>query len=390
MSVSTRHSIPLLTLGFRPFFLLAAGWAIVALVIWLAFLTGWLSLPSRFDPISWHAHEMLFGVLMAAIAGFLLTAMPNWTGQTPISGAPLAGLAGLWIAGRAVALASALIPEWLAAGVDVGFTAALVMIAARMLFSAGNRRNYPLLAPLVILGLANLMMHGEAAGVSMPTGLGWRAGLGCVMMLIAVIGGRITPAFTRNWLRRREDPAVPEPDGRDTAALTATAIALPLWALLPDAWFSGAALLLAALGLGVRLSRWRGAHTAAEPLLLILHTGYGWLAVSLALLGLSALALVPPAAAIHAMTAGTAGTMILGVMSRVSLGHTGRALQADAVTSLAYILVTVAAVLRIAAAWPSEVTMTLLTLSGIGWIGAFGLFLWRYAPMLLSPRPAKS
>ena len=183
---------------------------------------------------------------------------------------------------------------------------------------------------------------------------------------------------------------MPEPDWRDTAALTATAIALPLWALFPEAWLSGAALLVAACGLGARLSRWKGGHTAAEPLLIILHVGYGWLAVSLALLGLSVLGFVPPPAAIHAMTAGTAGTMILGVMSRVTLGHTGRPLQADALTALAYVLVTVAAVLRIAAAWPSEVTMTLLTLSGTSWIGAFGLFLWRYAPMLVAPRPVKS
>ena len=390
MSGSSPRSIPLLSLGFRPFFLLAAAWAILALVIWLAFLTGWASLPSRFDPISWHAHEMLFGLLTAAVAGFLLTAMPNWTGQVPLSGAPLGALAGLWIAGRIAVLASDLIPGWLAAGIDVGFTVALAMIAARMLLAAGNRRNYPLLAPLAILGLANLLMHGEAIGAPVPQGLGWRAGLGCVMMLIAVIGGRITPAFTRNWLRRREDPAVPEPDWRDTAALTATSISLPLWALFPEAWISGAALLVAACGLGVRLSRWKGGHTAAEPLLIILHIGYGWLAVSLALLGLSILGLVPAPAAIHAMTAGTAGTMILGVMSRVTLGHTGRPLRADALTALAYVLATVAAVLRIAAAWPSEVTMTLLTLSGAGWIGAFGLFLWRYAPMLVAPRPVKS
>lgn len=379
--------VPLLSLGFRPFFLLAAAWSVAALLVWIGALAEGFELPSRFDPLTWHVHEMLFGVLMAVVAGFLLTAMPNWTGQPPMRGLQLAALAALWGLGRVVCLVSASLPVWLTTSVDTAFPVALAVTATGMLVSAGNRRNYPLLLPLGALGFGSLLMHLEAAGVAIPAGLGWRLGLGCTMLLIAIIGGRITPAFTRNWLSRHGGGTVPEADHRDAVALVLTVAGLAAWAALPESRLTGALTLVASGCLLLRLSRWQGWRTTAEPLLLVLHLGYLWLAVALGLLGLSIVTpAIPLAAAIHAMTAGTAGTMILGVMARVTLGHTGRPLHADTGTVMSFVLVTLAALLRITAAWPSEFSDDMMVVSGAAWIGAFALFLVRYAPMLVAPR----
>ncbi len=194
---------PLLTAGFRPFFLAAAGWAVLAMAVWLPLFSGEVELPSRFDPLSWHIHEMLFGFVMAAVGGFLLTAIPNWTGRAPVSGTPLAVLVGLWLLGRVACLFSALIPGWLVVGADLAFAAALEVVAAGELSAAGNRRNYPLLAPVIVLAIANLLMHLQSFGVAVPIGIGWRLGVAVVIVLISVIGGRIVPAFTSNWLNAR-------------------------------------------------------------------------------------------------------------------------------------------------------------------------------------------
>jgi uncharacterized protein involved in response to NO len=373
--------------AFRPFFLAAACWAVVALVVWLCVLGGGVVLPSRFDPLSWHIHEMLFGFIMAGIAGFLLTAIPNWTNRPPVSGTPLALLFGAWGLGRVACLVSSVLPGWLAVVADLGFPVALATIAARELLASGNRRNYPLLVPITVLGVANLLMHLAALGVALPAGLGWRLGIGCVMALIAVIGGRVTPAFTRNWLRPRGGPAVPEPGRLDRAAILGSVAGLLGWALWPAAGAVGAFLLVVSALHGVRLARWRGAAVAGEPLLLMLHLGYLWMAVALGLLGLSVLTpMVPPAAATHAMTAGAAGSMMLAVMTRATLGHTGRALHADGATVVLYGLVLAGAVLRVVAAWPMDVGFGLLLVSAGCWIGAFTLFAVHYGGMLLTPR----
>src|SRR5438067_2847053 len=170
------------------------------------------SLPSRFDPLAWHIHEMLFGFVMATIAGFLLTAIPNWTGRPSISGAPLALLASLWLVGRVVCLVSDLVPAWFATLVDLSFPTVLAWVVAREILAARNWRNLPMIGALGVLGTANLLMHLEAAGVAVPAALGWRLGLAAVIVLISVVGGRIVPSFTRNWLAKRQAahlPAVP-------------------------------------------------------------------------------------------------------------------------------------------------------------------------------------
>jgi uncharacterized protein involved in response to NO len=379
---------PLLTAGFRPFFLAASGWGALAMAAWLPLLTGRIDLPSIFDPLSWHIHEMLFGFVMAAVGGFLLTAIPNWTGRAPVAGTPLAVLVGLWLLGRIACLVSALIPGWLAVAADLAFAVALEAVATRELFAVGNKRNYPLLAPVIILAIANLLTHLQALGVAVPPGLGWRLGIAVVIVLISVIGGRIIPAFTRNWLNARGLRPVPPPaDMLDRIALGTLHVGMIAWTFLPDRWPVGVLLLIgAALNLA-RLVRWRGVATLEEPLLAILHVGYLWLVFGVALLGLSLIGnAVPSAAAVHALTVGTMGTMILAVMTRATLGHTGRVLRADKVTVLIYALVSASAVLRIASAWTAEGQLDLYEVAALAWVGAFALFAAEYGPMLLAAR----
>ena len=377
-----------LTLGFRPFFLAAGLWAAAAIALWIVMLTVGIELPSRFDPLAWHIHEMLFGFVIATIAGFLLTAIPNWTGRPPVSGGLLAILAGLWLLGRIVCLISSFTPVWLAIAADLSFPALLVGVIAREIIAGRNWRNLPLVVPVTVLGIANLLMHLEADGVAVPLGLGWRLGLSAVIVLISVVAGRIVPSFTRNWLAKRGDPDLPAVHGWiDRAALGALHMGLLGWAFFPGFSAVGVFLLLgAALNLW-RLLRWRGGATTAEPLLLVLHVGYAWLVVGSALLGLTALGLdLPESAAIHALTAGAVGTMILAVMTRATRGHTGRALSADGVTNLIYVLVTLAAIARVAAAFGADWTTPLLIVSSCLWVAAFGLFTLWYGMMLLLPK----
>jgi uncharacterized protein involved in response to NO len=376
-----------LSYGFRPFFLIGALWAIGSLAIWILALASGFEIPSRFDPMSWHIHEMLFGFVMAAIAGFLLTAIPNWTGRPPISGLPLAGLVVLWILGRIAVLSSAMLPTWLAIATDLAFPAALIAAASREIVAGRNWRNLLMLIPVSLFGLANLLMHAEALGWAVPVGLGWRLGLGAVIALIALVGGRIVPSFTRNWLMKRGRTVLPAPFGWvDRVALLALVLGFLCWAVRPDFWGVGLVLLTAS-GLHFwRLSRWKGHATAADPLLAILHVAYAWLAIGTGLLGLSVLDPgVPESAAIHALTAGAAATMILAVMTRATRGHTGRELVADRATSLVYLMVNLAAVMRVIATFASDWNMALLNLSAFLWFAAFALFVCAYGNMLVSP-----
>ena len=336
-------------------------------------------MPSQFDPLSWHIHEMLFGFVMAAVAGFLLTAIPNWTLRLPVSGGPLALLAGLWLLGRIVCLVSALVPPWLAAAADLSFPVVLVAVVAREIVAGRNWRNLPMVAPVTVLGIANLLMHLEADGVAVPAGLGWRLGLTAVIVLISVVAGRIVPSFTRNWLAKRRVSDLPAVHGWiDRAALGVLHAGLVGWAFFPAFHPIGVLLLLGAMLNLWRLLRWRGGATAAEPLLFVLHIGYAWLVLGTTLLGLAMFdANLPQSAAIHTLTAGAIGTMILAVMTRATRGHTGRDLSADRVTSLIYILVTLAAITRVAAVFGAGWTMPLLIASACLWIAAFGVFTLR-------------
>ena len=376
------------TLAFRPFFLAAAVWAALALALWIVlFMTGG-TLPCHFDPLSWHIHAMLFGFVPAAIAGFMLTAIPNWTGRPPIQGGRLIALVALWLVGRIACLFSGFMPLWLGAALDLAFPFALCAFAAREIVAAHNWRNLMMPVPIAALGIANLLMYLELAGYNVPAGLGWRLAVAAAIILISAIGGRIIPAFTRNWLVKRGVTVLSVAhDTLDRITLAVLHTGLLGWAFFPASKLVGGILVTAAALNLWRLARWRGLATIAEPLLAILHLGYVWVVLGAAMLGVSLLtAAVPESAAIHAFTAGAIGTMVLAVMTRVARGHTGRALEADRVTIMIYFLVTAAGAIRVVAACLSDAVMTLLAISAVLWVASFGLFAVSYGPMLLLPR----
>ena len=377
-----------LAYGFRPFFLAAGVTAALALAVWLVDLAGGPTLPSAFPPMVWHGHEMLFGFAVAAIAGFLLTAIPNWTGRLPVQGTPLLVLVLLWLAGRLAVAFSQVIGVWPAAVIDLAFLAAMLFVVAREIVAGNNRRNLPMVAGLGLL-LANALMHAEAAGVAVPEGSGRRLAISVITLLIALIGGRIVPSFTRNWLaKNRPGLPPPAPTNRfDQGALTTTVLALLAWVLLPATLLSAALLAVAAVANAVRLGRWQGWRTVADPLVVVLHVGYAWVPIGLALLAIGQASGGPPEiAALHGLTAGAMGTMTLAVMTRATLGHTGRTLHAGPGTIAVFVLVTVAAVARAVATFMPEAWTPLVWTAGLAWIAAFAGFVAIYGPMLLSPR----
>ena len=379
----------LLSAGFRPFFLLSATWAALAVPLWLAFLAGAGTVPTLLPPPIWHAHEMVFGYAAATAAGFLLTAIPNWTGRMPLQGGPLAALVGLWIAGRVAEFVSARIGAPAAAVLDLSFPVAFLVAVAREIVAGRNWRNLPMVAALTLLLVGNSLVHLEALGWAETGELGNRLGIATLLMLITLVGGRIVPSFTRNWLTKNlPGAATPASFGWiDRAALLTTALALADWVAVPAAPWTPWVELIAALALGMRLVRWRGAGAWREPLLWVLHLGYGWLALGFLLLAVNGIMpLVPATAALHALTVGAIGTMTLGVMTRASLGHTGRPLVAGSGTTTIYALVTVAALLRLLAPLAGADYLLLLSLAGAAWSGAFGLFVFLYGRPLATPR----
>jgi uncharacterized protein involved in response to NO len=375
----------LFSMGFRPFFLFAAAWAALAIPIWIASFTGLL--PAAQLSRDWHVHEMLFGYLGGVIAGFLLTAVPNWTGRLPVAGAPLAALFALWVTGRVAMLLETELGV-LAAIIDSAFLFVLAAIVAREVLAGKNIRNLPVSLLISVLGVANVLTHLGSANAEIGL-LGERIGLGVVSMLVALIGGRIVPSFTRNWMAKRKMTPEPASPGRfDTFTLALTAPALLGWIAAPSSTAAGAALTLAAVLHVVRLTRWRGWKTSAEPLVLVLHVGYAWLALAFFLIGLSILlpAAIPSSAGIHALTAGAFGVMTLAVMTRASLGHTGRPLTASPSVSLVYLLVNAAAAMRVLSPFLPEHYTSLLMFAAVLWSAAFAVFVIVYAPLLLSTR----
>lgn len=384
------HAGPtLFSAGFRPFFLASALWAGLAVPIWLvAYATG-IAPPSALPAIIWHAHEMVFGFAAATVAGFLLTAIPNWTGRMPLQGWPLAALVSLWLIGRIAVLSSAEIGAPLAAIADLSFPAIFLAVVAREILAGRNWRNLPMLAALSLLLFGNLLVHLDALGIAGTAALGNRVGIGTLLLLISLVGGRVVPSFTRNWLaKNRPEIAPPAQAGTpDLVALVVTGLGLAAWVIAPDATVTAWAALGAGVAVTLRLSRWRGARTIREPLVLILHVSYGWLAIGLLLLGLNGFyAFLPSTAALHALTVGAIGTMTLAVMTRASLGHTGRTLSAGPGTKAIYLLVTLATVLRLIVPLAGAQMLLMLTLAGAAWCAAFGLFVILYGGPLARPK----
>jgi uncharacterized protein involved in response to NO len=380
----------LLARGFRPFFLLASAHAVLFLPVWSLIALGILPAPSWATPSLWHAHEMIYGFALAAAAGFLLTAVPVWTGGRPVEGRALLVLVALWLAGRVALAAAGALPLGVVAVVDLALPTALAFVLARPLLAPNQRHNRLFLAALALLVASSTGFHVHAAGVLQPL-LGARVGLVAVdifVVLVVLVGGRIIPAFTHNALQRagsaRRVTSLPW--------LDRVSIAL-VWALvIADGAGSPAALaatvrVLAAAALLMRMAGWQTIWTRRDPLLWSLHAGFAWLPVGLVLLAFWQIdASFPRAAGLHALGIGGFGTMILAVMSRVSLGHTGRPLTAPRPMTFAYLAVTASAGIRVAGALlPSGFALS-IPLSAALFALAFATFLWVYAPILASAR----
>lgn len=376
--------------GFRLLFIGGALWALAVVALWVGALGGAWTLPTAMAPLAWHQHEMLFGYLGAVIAGFLSAAIPNWTGRPVVTGWPVAVLVGLWAAARLTVLFSAIVPPVVGAALDVGFLLALFGYAARQIFAARNR-NKPILIVLLLFAAACGLDHAAAMGLTADPAIGMRAGFALILLLIAIIGGRIIPAFTRNWLvRQGKAGRLPIMANRfDHAATAFMAIALSGWVLaLADRAVAGLLLVAGALQ-AVRLMRWAGRRALRDPMVFVLHVAYAWLPAGLFLLGAAILwRVVPVSSAMHALGAGAMATMTLAVMTRATRGHTGRPLVADGATVAIYVLVNLAALLRVAAPLLPFDYMSSIRLAGGLWAGAFLLFALVYGRMALQ-RSAK-
>lgn len=369
-------------LGFRPFYFLAALLAVLFVPLWIAVFAGGAVLDPALPPLLWHGHEMVFGFASAVIVGFLFTAVRNWTGLDTPSGKALAALAALWLAARVLMLTG---PHWLAAVLDLAFLPAAAIPLARRLLQVRQRRNYFLLVVLALLTFANLLVHAGSAGwwaVSPITGL--HLAVAIITVLETVIAGRIVPSFTANALKVTPFRHLV----LEWAAVLLTVASLLAWVLDAPAALLAPLALLAALAQSVRCWGWRPLGTWRKPLLWILHLSHGWIIVALVLMGLGALGWVSTAPVLHLLTIGGMAGLILGMITRTALGHTGRMLVSGGVELACYLLLQAALLARILplVVWP-EAYRGGLVLSAAAWAACFALYLWKYTPMLLRVRP---
>jgi len=371
--------------GFRPFFLLAGIHAATAIPIWLMSLQGFGPLSAPVPALAWHAHELLFGFIVAAVAGFLLTAVPSWTASRGYAGAPLLGLAFLWIAGRLVTTFPSSLTAGMVALIDLAFIPILALTILPALIRSGNRRNFVFIGMLAGLFASNLHFHLAGAATSEPLHLG----INIILLMVAIIGGRTLPAFTSSGLKQRGiDISIRRHPWLDIAALAATLAVVIIDVVSSATIVAAVAATVAAALLALRMARWQGHRTLHEPIIWVLHVAYAWLPIGLALKAAWLFgAPIPSASWLHALTAGAFSTMILAVMSRAALGHTGRELVAPGLIVMAYYLVGVAALMRVfgpmlfADAWRFW-----MMASGSLWSLAFILFVVVYAPILCRPR----
>ncbi|AZL58200.1 short-chain dehydrogenase [Tabrizicola piscis] len=372
----------LFSYGFRPLFLLAGLWAVVVVPLWMAIRSGAVTLNGPFSPTDWHIHELLFGYTSVVIAGFLFTAIPNWTGRMPTRGWPLVALSVLWLAGRViVALGPWPVVVML---VDCAFMAVIGAMVATEIIAGRNWGNLKVVGPVLLYLVANVIFHLEAMSRGQAD-IGRRLGFATVALLILLIGGRILPSFTRNWLAKRGPGALPVPFARfDAGSLVLAALALTCWVVAPQTQLAGVGLMLAGALQLARLLRWCGWRVWREPLLLMLHVAFAFVAAGLLGIGLAALGILPAATGLHLLGIGGIGGMTLAVMMRASLGHTGRPTEAGLVLALAFGAVVLAAGVRAMSPEASG-----LWTAAAFWTFGFILFLWHFAPILAWPNPAR-
>lgn len=359
----------ILRAGFRPFFLAAAGWAVLAMVLYVALLSGVPVIAPAFSLVDWHIHEFLFGYVGAVVAGFALTVMPARNGSHPLVGSRLAALLAVWLAGRIVI-------AW-DSGLGAPFIAA-VDLAFPLLLMAAVGRNVAVLALIGLFLLANAGFHYETA-MSGEADHSVRAGIAVVLTLIVIVGGRIIPAVTRDWMKAHGDPDLPSPfDVFDGVAIAMSAVALGFWATAPYAPTSALLLAFAALLNFARVARWHGGHTQGEGLIAILHVAYAFVPLGLAAMALAAFdpLLMPPSAAMHLLTVGALAIMTLAVMTRTSLEQTGGPLHADRFILALFVSMTLSMLARVA--YALEPAYFLLMASAALWVVTFVMFLCRF------------
>jgi uncharacterized protein involved in response to NO len=372
----------LLDRGFRPFFLGASVMAVVWMALWVLVLRG-LALDSHYGPYYWHAHEMIFGYTTAVIAGFLLTAVENWTDRPTARGWVLGALFILWAAARLLAFLPGAVPPWAIAAVDVAFLPALAVVLAVPIVRSGRPQHLVLVLLLCLMAAANAMVQAELLGLA-GTSLrkGTLLGLGLVLIAIVIIGGRVFPMFTARipGVRPRARPIV------EAFALGSVVLFVLAVQARPQSHFAGASAALAAVSHGVRLAGWHHRQVWRVPLVWVLHLGYAWLVAGFALWAVAAFAGISHTLAVHAFTTGGIGVLTVGMMARVALGHTDRPLEAPGPVVAAFVLLNLAAVARVLVpiASPAWYTDAVFTAAGL-WIMAFVLFLSVYGRILVGP-----
>ncbi len=371
-------------LGFRPFFICAGVGAIVLLGLWLAIWSNALPPNSYYGTIIWHSHEMLFGYTAAVISGFLLTAVRNWTGIDTLTGQPLAALAGLWLAGRILPLLPG-VPGALIAVVDLAFLPLITLALSGPLLKSDYKLNRVFIPLLGIMAAANLLVHLQALGLTEATavqGTGLMRNL--ILALILIIAGRVMPFFTRSAL----PGTVPETHAwLENLAGGVFFLYLVSELFMPYPWLMGILAALLVVTQAIRVVSWYDRRIWSIPILWVLYTGYGWIILGFALQALSALGWVASNLALHALTVGGIGTLTLGMMARVSLGHTGRPMLTAKAINLAFVLLNLAAAIRVLVpiALPQWYS-TWVQLSGGIWLVGFALFCIVYLPILIRPR----
>jgi uncharacterized protein involved in response to NO len=376
----------LFSYGFRPFFLASALWAIASLDLWVAYLSFGIPVASDYGPLYWHAHEMLFGFAPAVLAGFLLTAIPNWTGRLPIAGRPLAVLFAIWCAGRIAMLASGSVGIIGATAIDSLFLPVMLVICAREVVAGKKWKDLKVIAGLFVLSLANVVFHIQVIEGAGPE-LAIRLGIGAYVLLVTIVGGRILPSFTRNWINQfgRTDFPVPY-NTFDAATIIIGAVALVLWTCVPESTAVCGVAGVAAILNTIRLVRWRGWTTWPEPILFVLHATFLFVPIGFAAIALQASRWLPEAGVLHIFAIGTISMMMLAVMTRATRGHTGRKLKSSRTTNISYVLLGCVALVRPLAELVPALTTEILAVAAIGWTASFGLFVVEHGPLLWSGR----
>ena len=379
------RGLVLFALGFRPFFLMAGVFAVVLMVVWVLAYVGGLDFATYYGMIVWHSHELIFGFSAAVIAGFLLTAVRTWTEVQTAAGSSLAGMAALWLAGRLLPLVPLGVPRWLIAVFDLSFLPVVAVSLAIPLLRGGQKRNLIFLPLLGAMALANLLVHLELLGYTQNSArAGNFLGLDLIVLLIVIMGGRVIPFFTERALAGVVPRRWPVIEWFSASSAMGFLLAE---LILPDSMLTGGLAALAAVSNGVRLIGWYTSRFWSAPLLWVLHLGYAWIVAGFCLKALASAGAIAPQFTIHAFTVGGIGALTLGMMARVSLGHTGRPLRVAKPVAFAFVLINFAAAARgiLPILFPEQMSLLVAVAGGL-WIAAFAIFSVIYTPVLIRPR----